>query len=178
MTRKELIDTLIRYVAFNSHEEKMKSRFLTFVRNNEDCFKRELLIGHLTASCWVMNEKKDEVLLIHHVKLDKWLQPGGHCDRDENVYRVAKKELEEETGLIPILDNNSIFDLDIHTIPERKGIAEHEHFDIRFLFVVNRLDELVYNHETKGMKWLKLNDISNYNSEESVLRMRDKVNIN
>jgi 8-oxo-dGTP pyrophosphatase MutT (NUDIX family) len=175
MSRKELVLLLNDYVAFNSHEEEMKNRFLTFIRDYEDCFKRELLIGHITASCWVMNQNKDEVLLIHHVKLDKWLQPGGHADGDENVYRVAKKELEEETGLIPIIENETIFDLDIHTIPERKGIPTHEHFDIRFLFVVNNSAELVQNHETKGMKWLKLNEISNYNAEESILRMRDKV---
>jgi 8-oxo-dGTP pyrophosphatase MutT (NUDIX family) len=175
MSRKELVLLLNDYVAFNSREEEMKNRFLTFIRDYEDCFKRELLIGHITASCWVMKKNRDEVLLIHHVKLDKWLQPGGHADGDENVYRVAKKELEEETGLIPIIENKTIFDLDIHTIPERKGIPTHEHFDIRFLFVVNKSAELVQNHETKGMKWLKLNEISDYNAEESILRMRDKV---
>ncbi len=51
---------------------------------------------------WVLfslNNLGDKVLLLHHAKLDKWLQPGGHCDGDPDVLRVALKEAEEESGL-------------------------------------------------------------------------------
>jgi 8-oxo-dGTP pyrophosphatase MutT (NUDIX family) len=175
MSRNDLIVELSKYVAFNDNEEQMRKRFLTFVTKNEDCFKRELLIGHVTGSCWVVSESKKEVLLIHHAKLNKWLQPGGHCDGHENAFEVAKKELEEETGLIPSKTNQIIFDIDIHTIPERKGVPEHEHYDVRFLFVVNKEMELIRNHETIAMKWLKLDEFEHYTKEESVLRMRDKI---
>jgi 8-oxo-dGTP pyrophosphatase MutT (NUDIX family) len=174
MSRNDLLDKLKEYKAFDRNEKLMQNRLLSFVHDHSDCYKRELLIGHVTASCWVMNKNKEEVLLIHHVKLDKWLQPGGHCDGNENVYEVAKKELEEETGLIPTSIDVSIYDLDIHTIPERKGIPEHEHFDIRFLFTVNKNQRLIHNHETKDMKWMLLKDVDKYTKEESVLRMRDK----
>jgi 8-oxo-dGTP pyrophosphatase MutT (NUDIX family) len=39
-------------------------------------------------------------LLIYHKKLDKWLQPGGHADGEEDLHKVAKSELEEETGVV------------------------------------------------------------------------------
>ncbi len=174
MSRKELIGKLNNYKAFNKYEEMMQNRLLRFVKKEADCFNRELLNGHVTASCWVMSDTKNEVLLIHHAKLDKWLQPGGHCDGNENIYEVAKTELKEETGLIPTSQNDAIFDLDIHTIPERNGIPEHEHFDIRFVFIVNRNKELIHNHETKGMKWMQLKEVDKYTKEDSVLRMRDK----
>ncbi|KAJ6644937.1 NADH-quinone oxidoreductase subunit G [Pseudolycoriella hygida] len=43
---------------------------------------------------------KTKFLLIHHRKLRKWLQPGGHCDGDNNVLAVAIREATEESGII------------------------------------------------------------------------------
>lgn len=175
MNREHLISELKNYTAFDTREEEMRKRYLMFVENNVDCFKRELLIGHCTGSCWVLNQDRTKVLLIHHAKLNKWLQPGGHCDGKEDVYSVAKKELEEETGLKPISENRTLFDLDIHKIPERKGVPEHEHFDLRFVFIVDENQPLQHNHETNDMKWLAISDLETFTKEQSVTRMRDKT---
>lgn len=175
MNRNDLIANLSQYVAFNEKEEAMREKLLAFVKEYDNCFERSLLIGHLTASCWVVNKSRTKVLLIHHAKLGKWLQPGGHCDGNEDAYEVAKTELEEETGLKAATNNRTIYDVDIHTIPERKGIPEHLHYDIRYMFEVDENTPLVQNHETLGMKWLGLEELENLTKEESVLRMKDKL---
>lgn len=113
---------------------------------------------------------------MHHAKLDKWLQPGGHADGDENVMNVALKELQEETGLMQAsLNRDSIFDIDIHTIPARGDFPEHLHYDIRFLFSTDESDSLTINHESHDIQWVNLATLEKYSQEKSILRMKEKL---
>jgi 8-oxo-dGTP pyrophosphatase MutT (NUDIX family) len=114
---------------------------------------------------------------MHHAKLDKWLQPGGHADGDENLIGVAKKELYEETGLVNFTYSNSnIFDLDIHTIPIKKDIPEHFHYDVRFHFIANNPSEIQKNHESLDLKWIDLSQVQEVcNNEKSIMRMVEKT---
>ncbi|MGL1889129.1 MAG: NUDIX hydrolase [Reichenbachiella sp.] len=175
LTRKELLSEIEKYTSIYQEEMKCKSRFLDLL-SFVNCFERSLEHGHITASAWVINPEDQTVLLLHHKKLDRWLQPGGHADGEEDVLAVAKKELEEETGLSDYhLLYEGIFDLDIHRIPARKSDSAHEHYDVRFLFTTDQPDQIAKNHESNDLKWIPLNDIERYcESEESLMRMRDK----
>nr|WP_256621234.1 hypothetical protein [Rickettsia sp. TH2014] len=52
---------------------------------------------------------------MYHRKLDKWLQPGGHCDGYSNILNVAIKEAIEESGINEIKTiNRDLFDIDTH----------------------------------------------------------------
>jgi 8-oxo-dGTP pyrophosphatase MutT (NUDIX family) len=175
LNRVQLIKQLEAYRSFDKSEEAMRLRMLEFISSYKDCFKREWLTGHVTSSCWVVNTTFDQVLLLHHVKLNRWLQPGGHCDGNENVFEVAQNELLEETGLANSKSSGAIFDLDIHTIPERKGIPEHEHFDVRFLFVADDLNPLTKNHETNALAWIEIDRLEELTAEPGILRMRSKT---
>jgi cob(I)alamin adenosyltransferase len=74
---------------------------------------------------------------MHHAKLNKWFQLGGHCDEDSNVLAVAIKKAQEKSGIQSIeAVDNEIFDIDIHVIPENSKQKEHLHYDIRFLLRV------------------------------------------
>lgn len=173
MNRLILITQIEQYQAYDQGEEEMRLRFLELL-NDPQCFLRSRLAGHLTASAWVLNHDQSHVLLMHHKKLDKWLQPGGHCDGDENVFRVAQKEVQEETGLNIKSSEGPIFDLDIHHIPERKGVPAHEHYDIRFQFVASKGSTIQKNDESNDLQWVELNDLRIYTTEVSILRMLAK----
>jgi 8-oxo-dGTP pyrophosphatase MutT (NUDIX family) len=129
--RKPLLYLLRSYSSRFPAEAAATSKLIDFVEENEHCFERPLRKGHVTASAWVVNHDQSAVLLIHHIKLDKWLQPGGHCDGDPDTLHVAKKECIEETGLEAEPVSTEIFDIDIHEIPERKDIPAHLHYDSR-----------------------------------------------
>jgi 8-oxo-dGTP pyrophosphatase MutT (NUDIX family) len=78
------------------------------------------------------------VLLLHHRKLQRWLQPGGHADPGETTgEQVALREAREETGLAVALHPSAPrpLDLDVHVIPARPGEPAHEHHDLRYLAV-------------------------------------------
>ena len=148
-----------------------------FVEEQSDCFERSLLVGHVTGSAWVLDEERECALLIHHAKLDKWLQPGGHCDGDVNVLRVAAREVEEEAGLaaiVPLL-SGTIFDVDAHDIPARKNEPAHVHYDIRYVFEASRSAPLRISAESKDLRWVALGRIAELNTDESVMRMVTKT---
>lgn len=130
--------------------------------------------GHLTASAWVLSPDRTEVLLLHHRKLGKWLQPGGHADGDEDLLAVAQRELHEETGLVAATPAKDIFDLDIHDIPPFGDVPGHQHFDVRFLMVAGNRDVPQRNDESHAVRWHHLSRIEELTDEESIRRMVEK----
>ena len=125
MHRNTLLKKMENYEAFEQ-EKEFKSRIISFVKKHKDCFERSLEIGHITASCWLLNNDHTKALLMHHTKLDMWVQPGGHCDGDSDVVAVALKEAREESGIQGIEPvSTDIFDIDIHLIPENSKEKAH-----------------------------------------------------
>lgn len=137
---------------------------------------RTHLPGHITGSAWIVDTSRKYVLLTHHAKLNKWLQPGGHADGDENVLAVALREAEEETGVKNFrLLQQGIFDIDIHPIPARKDFGAHDHYDIRFLLEADKQEPLVITEESHDLAWIKITDLRSYNDSSSLHRMAEKV---
>jgi 8-oxo-dGTP pyrophosphatase MutT (NUDIX family) len=61
-----------------------------------------MMIKHLTASVFVVDGRPDcSLVLVHHKRFGKWMIPGGHVETWENPFEAARREVEEETGLVP-----------------------------------------------------------------------------
>jgi len=162
---------------------------IAFVERNSACFERSLLAGestpgHITGSAWVVSTDRQSVLLIHHRKLDRWLQPGGHADGNPNVATVALREAQEETGLhslrlvMGLGGQPSIFDVDVHGIPALGNVPEHLHYDIRFLAEAEVNEPFGNSDEVKNSQWFTLESLKLYTDSESILRMVRKSSIN
>lgn len=176
MHRKKLLDLLHNHTGADNNESDMKQQMIDFVNTYHNCFERELLIGHVTGSAWILDKSEQYVLLMHHRKLDKWFQPGGHCDGESDVLLVAIKEAGEETGIRdPEIVTNAIFDVDIHPIPERKGIPAHLHYDVRFLLKADKSFPLLINEESNNLAWVELSKVAELNNSESMMRMVRKT---
>jgi 8-oxo-dGTP pyrophosphatase MutT (NUDIX family) len=176
-TRIALIDQLKAYSPTYEAEALFKDQFLELLQHQR-CFHRDHLPGHITGSAFIINESNSRVLLTHHAKLNRWLQPGGHADGEEDVLHVAQKEAREETGLaeFKILTPDSIFDIDIHTIPERKGFPQHLHFDVRILLQASQDEKLVITDESHDLKWIPFTDLlEKTGNNESIMRMASKA---
>lgn len=173
--RSPLLQLLGGYTAWDAQEQQYLRQTIDFVRENEDCFERSLEPGHMTSSAWILSPDRQQVLLLFHTKLGKWLQPGGHADGDPDLLEVALREVKEETGLQELRTLNAgIFDLDIHTIPARKSDPEHLHYDLRFLLEASPDAPLFQNHESRALRWVPLTEVNGLTQERSVLRMVEK----
>lgn len=177
MKRIELIGALNQYETDFVEELAYIPRFKSLLNNFPNCFERSLITGHITASSWIIDLSNNEVLLVHHRKLGKWLQPGGHADGDENTLNVSIKEAKEETGLSSLkLLKDGIFDIDIHLIPYHKNTQSHFHYDIRYLFKASKDEQIIVNDESNEAKWISLESIQKYSGpNRSITRMSLKT---
>ncbi len=174
--RDGFVDELRVYVAADDREERMRQRMLAFVEAQLDAFERSCLIGHITASAWIVDRDRNRALLTHHRKLGKWLQLGGHTDGDTDVRAAALREAREESGLASLrFVSPSIYDLDIHGIPARGDEPEHEHFDVRFALEADASEPFVVSAESHDLAWIALDALANYGADESVLRLARKT---
>ena len=153
------------------------SRFKKLLVNQEAPFSRDTFPGHFTASCFVVDPQFSHILLLKHRKLGKWLQMGGHCDGEINFAEVALREAQEETGSehIEILEHQ-VIDLDIHRIPKNNKEEEHEHFDVRFLGVCKKPEQLERSErECSDLQWFSWDKALQVTHEESMLRVFRKI---
>jgi 8-oxo-dGTP pyrophosphatase MutT (NUDIX family) len=174
--RDWIISSLKKYTSAFREEVPFVAEFLELLKH-PDAFHRHHLPGHITGSSWILDHSHQYVLLVHHGTLNKWLQPGGHADGEENVLNVALREAEEETGVKQfklLLEN--IFDLDIHPIPARGGFPEHLHYDIRFLFEADKNEKVIVSEESHDVSWIPVYQLSKLtNDNPSIMRMLEKV---
>jgi 8-oxo-dGTP pyrophosphatase MutT (NUDIX family) len=174
-TRKDLTLSLQAYSSPFPVEQKFVSQFIELL-NSPGAYQRDHLPGHLTGSAWIIDRSKSYALLVHHAKLQRWLQPGGHADGDENIVAVARKEAEEETGLKNLVLLNPLFDIDIHPIPARKDFPQHDHYDIRCLFTADKDEDIAVSQESHAVEWIPIKDvIPKSGGNDSISRMVEKI---
>jgi len=175
MHRQFLLEKLTRHRSDDEQEQAMLEKIIAFVNDNANCFDRELSIGHITGSAWIINKERSHVLLTHHKKLNRWLQLGGHSDGDANTLAVALKEGREESGLDVTPLSENIFDVDVHLIPARQQEQEHYHYDVRFLLEADSQQPFVVSEESHDLAWVAIEALPDMIDEVSLLRMLKKT---
>ena len=130
--------------------------------------------GHLTASAFVTCS--DELLLIWHTKLERWLQPGGHVDADDaDLAAAATRELHEEAGIAGA-QFRGLLDVDVHGIPDNPKRCEpaHLHHDVRFWFETD--DPCATAGSDAGdVRWVTLDAVTEALTDASVMRAVAKL---
>lgn len=163
------------FVPADALEASYREEMLALVQSGDCCGRDHFVPGHFTASSFVLPPHGDELLLIFHGKLHRWLQPGGHIDpTDDTVFDAARREVEEEVGLSELVALGGLFDVDVHVIPALKGDPSHKHFDLRFLFRATTR-QVQAGSDAKDAKWVSLSKVNAIESDESVMRAVGKL---
>jgi 8-oxo-dGTP pyrophosphatase MutT (NUDIX family) len=176
-SRAALLRALEPYHPFGPRESKHRERMLALLAVPGDPFRRDhFLPGHFTASAFILSPARDALLLVHHAKLDRWLQPGGHVERDDvDMLTAARREAFEEVGLAELAcEVEGPFDLDVHGIPAFAPEPAHEHFDVRFLFRAPHEDPM-RSAESHDVRWFPLGEIDEAHFDASVMRAVRKL---
>jgi 8-oxo-dGTP pyrophosphatase MutT (NUDIX family) len=177
MNTESLLSSLIKHAAENAIEERYRVDTIYFVRRfPQSWWQRSVGEGHVTASAMVINRQRTHALLLHHAKLNRWLQPGGHIDdADISPAYGALREAQEESGLPQLaLASENLFDVDVHAIPARGAEPAHLHYDVRYLVIANAMD-IALSDESLAFQWKPLNDLLDGDTDESIARMARKV---
>ena len=150
--------------------EGHRRTILDFIDAHDDALHRSCRTGHLTGSALVVDADGVRVVVLHHRKLDRWLQPGGHCDGDANLAAVALREATEETGIDGLRVLPVAVDLDVHEVaPPDDG--PHLHLDVRYLVHAPPGAEPAGNHESNDIRWASLDDLAGLDLDEGTWRM-------
>ena len=169
-------DLLREHAAADAREEGFRAEMLALCDSEGACSRHHYVPGHFTASAFVVSPDGDEVLMIHHSKLQRWLQPGGHFeDGDPDAIAAALREVVEETGVADVEILDGLFDVDVHEIPARPGKEPaHRHYDLRVLLRA-RDRAAVAGSDALAVRWVRLGDVSEVESDASVMRAVHKL---
>ena len=106
-----------------------------------------------------------------------WLFFGGHSEGETNPLNTAKREVREECGITEYDDlGGKIFDVDVHIILDDsiKNEPEHVHYDIKYLFIVNKKDCKISN-ESINIKWVNIKEARQLLTDKDQIRMLNKA---
>lgn len=167
MDAQEVIDIYNRYLLQNPDEVEKLTEFGSLLQNTETPWDRSGWQGHITASGLVIHDNK--ALLIFHEKLQRFLQPGGHVDPEDNsIAEAAAREITEETGLTVKLHDWHVTNgfiplhIDTQTIFEnqKKSEPEHLHHDFLYLFSLASDSESInlQLEEVSAYKWVDVTE--------------------
>jgi 8-oxo-dGTP pyrophosphatase MutT (NUDIX family) len=178
--REALARALEALVPADVEEAHDRDRIVAFVRRHADPFDRRIAEGHLTGSAITVSHDGARVLLLHHRKLDRWLQPGGHAEPGETTgEQVALREALEETGIRGLALHDGAprpLDVDVHVIPARGSEPAHDHLDLRYL-VVAPADALIAPDlaELHAIRWVRWNETQTLSPDAGLRRALDKA---
>lgn len=164
----DLLHTYLRHWPENDR----LATFAAFIAQHHGpaLFDRHNFNGHITASALIVHAHTRQLLMIHHLRLDRWLQPGGHVDPRETPLVAAVREAVEETGISAARLQRIIthtadlpIDIDSHPIPAHAGRGEpaHTHHDFRYLFTYAGDDQLAPQlAEVHAVSWQPLDTVA------------------
>ena len=168
MLESEIINILISYRNNSTYVDE----FLSFIRKNSfDFWDKKNFNGHITVSAWILSKDNLKALLIHHKKLNKWYQIGGHIEKnDTTILQSIKREIYEETGLRDVeFENNALFHIAKYSIPKRNNVPKHTHFDLIFKGKCDHKSPLkINNGELIDAKWFDLEKIKNITHDKVI----------
>jgi 8-oxo-dGTP pyrophosphatase MutT (NUDIX family) len=175
-----LAEALARHAAADPEEAAHLRRIVEFVARHAQPFDRGIVEGHLTGSALVLSAQGDRVLLVHHRKLQRWLQPGGHADPGEaSGEAVALREAVEETGIEGLALHPRAprpLDVDVHAIPAFGGEPPHAHLDLRYLVVAPEAGVITPSAaESSDARWFAWNELAALDLDRGLVRALAKA---
>jgi 8-oxo-dGTP pyrophosphatase MutT (NUDIX family) len=173
-------EILSRHAPGDEAEAADLARIRAFVQRHPQPFDRTIAEAHLTGSAVVLTADGARVLLLHHPKLRRWLQPGGHAEVGETAgEQVALREALEETGLANLALHPGAprpLDVDVHDIPARKDEPAHEHLDLRYLVVADGNEALRPGEgETRQVRWFQWDELPSLDLDHGLRRALAKA---
>lgn len=176
---------IMAYDPCDEQEARDRQVMLYAIDRLQDTLTRDNPIAHFTASSWIVNPRRDRVLMAWHNIYKSWAWTGGHADGDSDLLAVALREAREETGIArisPVLP--SIYAIEVLPVSShvKRGqfVAAHLHLNVTYLLEADDAQPLRPKpDENSAVDWLPL-DAAAENKEEPFMaviyrKLNDKL---
>jgi 8-oxo-dGTP pyrophosphatase MutT (NUDIX family) len=178
MITPQTVSALVRSFDDPSDGESLKSRDLVLLlleQTPAPFFRDQLAPGHITCSGLVLAPDGERLLLVHHRRLDRWLQPGGHVEPDDSAIEDAgRREVLEETGAVLCDGIAPLIGIDVHGIPSRRKEPYHLHHDLLFAFRAVS-DSCRVSEESRAVVWCAPDEFDRYQLPRNLRRAYARV---
>ena len=151
------VATLSEWQAPTPEQEALRLAYLAHLAAHPDGTRREGPPAHLTASCFVLDDAAEQVLLTLHRKGGFWVQLGGHLEpRDRTLADAALREGREESGLpgLRLLPYGRPAPVDLHRHELSGAFGRcREHLDVAFAAVADGGSRPEASTESLDVAW-------------------------
>jgi len=165
----------MRYIPWNEQEQRDREMLL-HVLSMPHVFSRENQIIHFTASAWITDSARQQVLMAYHKIYDSWAWTGGHADGEADLLSVALREASEETGVDALPVSREIYSLEVLMVDGhvKRGVyvPSHLHANVTYLLEADPSRSIrIKADENSGVCWFTL-DQALENCSEKWMRER------
>jgi 8-oxo-dGTP pyrophosphatase MutT (NUDIX family) len=136
-------------------QDELKDEYLAFLDERGDtALERDGGPTHITASCFVFNADRTEVLLCFHRKGQFWVQLGGHIEAgDASIAEAGLREAREEGGIVDLIAiRRQPVDLDRHGLGDGFGRCS-VHWDVGFAATAPEGAVAAVSDESEEVAW-------------------------
>ncbi len=119
-------------------EEQHRADTLRWLELTDDVFRQVKPATpdrHLVSYVVLVDGSDGSTLLVDHINAGLWLPPGGHVEQDEHPADTARREAEEELGIVPVFAEDPPRPLFL-TVTRTVG-QDHGHLDVSLWFVLD-----------------------------------------
>ncbi len=149
----DCLRVLRAYEPVGPAQEKTRLDMLSHLEAHPDAVWKSGPPAHLTASCVVLDEALEHVLLTHHRRARQWFQFGGHLEpADRGVRAAAEREAREESGIDALRVSLTPVHLDRHRLVGDFGRCA-EHLDVRYAATVPDGTRPTVSGESLDVHW-------------------------
>ncbi len=176
-----LLEQLDGYVCEDDAEVASVALTKQMIVQHPDIWLQSCKEGHITGSGLILDRANERMLLMHHRKLQLWLQMGGHGEGELDPSQIAGREAVEESSLpdltfFPASEYPMFVDVDAHTIPARRDVLEHYHIDFRYLLLTSSPEKIRLPHaEAHDLRWFSFSEIPALPLKPATLRLVKKA---
>lgn len=112
---------------------------------------------HLVSYFVVLDEAREQVMLVEHRKASLWLPTGGHVEPGESPWEAVERECQEELGITAAPSTVTGQQPFFLTITDTRGPGQHT--DVSLWHLIHSAPEDISwfsEEEFSGIKWLSL----------------------
>ena len=130
-------------------------------REGDRLLTRDCTWAHITASSIIVSPDRRRTLMAYHRIYDSWAWTGGHADGEIDFEAVARREANEETGIVGLTRlGKGIASIEILPVwaHVRRGqeVGSHLHLNVSYLFEADDGQPLrVAEAENSAVGWVE-----------------------